>query len=276
MDTKQHEQDPAEPVSSASQMEQGRPKLVIELKELDDIYSRFKTIFVLTNLLTSLLAIYLIARLFFPQSYEVEALRRLQTIGLCGLVAGSALLCLAQWLCLRQTTRSSRRKIEELTFKDALTNVFNYRYLDRRLSEELRVSRRFHTTLSVVYMDLDNFKRVNDECGHQVGNTVLAEFGRFLRVAARVTDLVGRMGGDEFLIILPNADRNEAQIVSERIRARLEQHVFDIEDRKVDHLRVSMGVASFPYEAKDKEGLIAGADQAMYRAKQSGGNRVCI
>jgi len=254
----------------------GRPKLVVELKELDEVYSRFRKISLLTNALTTLLAAYVITRLLYPEKFDMDVLKRLQTIGLCVLLGGAMLLCIVQWLCLRQTTMSSRRKIEELTFKDALTDVYNYRYLDRRLDEELRVAKRFHTTLSLVYLDLDNFKRVNDDRGHQFGNAVLHEMGNRLKVSARGTDLVGRMGGDEFLVILPNTGRDEALIVSERIRQHLEGHVFEIDGRTVGSVRASMGVASFPYDAPDKESLIAGADQAMYRAKQAGGNRVCI
>ena len=255
---------------------EGPPKPVIELRELDEIYNRFKNVFILTNVLTILLGIYVIARLLFPEHFEIDGLRRLQTLGLCGLLSAMIILSVAQWLCLRQTTLSSRRKIEELTFRDALTNVYNYRYMDRRLDGELRIMKRFQGALSVVYVDLDSFKRVNDECGHQLGSMVLSEIGRLLKLSARTTDLVGRMGGDEFLAILPNTARDEALIVSERIRHRFETHIFDVNGRKVDYLRASLGVASFPYDAQNKEALIAAADQAMYRAKQAGGNRVCI
>ena len=254
----------------------GRPRLVVELKELDELYSRFIKIFVLTNILTVIISIYVMLRLLFPETLEVDTFKQLQTIGLCTILGGSLLLCLAQWLFMYRTTRSSRRKIEQLTFTDDLTNVYNYRYLDRRLDEELRAARRFHTPLSLIYLDLDKFKAINDTHGHQTGNAVLSELGQFLRIAARATDLVGRMGGDEFLIILPNTGRNEAQIVSERFRAALEAHEFKLNGEGAHTLRASMGVASYPEDARNKEGLIAGADQAMYRAKQSGGNRVCI
>ena len=254
----------------------GRPKLVVELKELDEIYTRFKTIFVLTNILTALLAAYVIARLLFQRAFADTFGPRLDTVGLSALMCGSIILCVIQGLCLRKTTQSSRRKIEELTFRDALTTVYNYRYLDRRLDEELRMARRFKTTLSVVYMDMDKFKSINDQSGHRAGNEILSQLGRFLKATSRATDLVGRMGGDEFLMILPNTDRNEAQIVSERIRKHIEETAFTIDHQAMNCVRVSMGVASFPYEAADKESLISAADQAMYRAKQSGGNRVCI
>lgn len=264
------------PEPQQAELTQGRPKLVVELKELDDVYSRFFKIFILTNILTVFISTYVIAHILFPGKFETGVFKRFQTIGLCVLMAASLLLCLAQWLFMHHTTRSSRRKIEELTLKDALTNVYNYRFLDRRLDEELRIAHRFHTTLSVIYMDLDKFKAVNDNHGHQFGNAVLSNLGNYLKVSRRVTDMVGRMGGDEFLVILPNTSRDEAQIVCERIRAGLEQLCFAIDGQEVNGILSSLGVASYPYDASDKEGLIAAADQAMYRAKQSGGNRVCI
>ena len=266
--TDAEEKDPAPP--------KGQPRLVVELKELDEIYQRFRKVFMLSNLLTIVLAGYVIIRLMYPEKFEMAIYKQMQTIGLCGLLGSSILLCVVQWLCLRQTTLTSRRKIEHLTFIDALTNVYNYRYLDRRLDEEIRLCKRFKTSLSVVYLDMDGFKRVNDDFGHQVGNAVLAEIGSLLKVGARATDLVGRMGGDEFLVILPGTSRDEAQIVSERILQRLEGHAYQVEEKRIEGIRASVGVASFPYDCADKASLIAAADQAMYRAKQSGGNRVCI
>lgn len=261
---------PHKPASAPSGKQ--RPKIVVELKELNEIYSRFRRIFLLTSILTIVLAATVILYLLKP-----EALAYLTRFSLVCLVGGSVILCVAQYFCLQFTTQSSRKKIEELTFRDDLTQVYNYRYLDRRLGEELRVAKRFHASLSVVYIDMDNFKRVNDEYGHQVGNMVLSEVGEILSVGARSSDLVGRMGGDEFLLLLPNTDRDEAQIVSERVRSRMELHRFRVdESREVDYLRFSMGVASYPVDADNKDELIASADQAMYRAKQTGGNRVCI
>jgi len=251
-----------------------RPKLVVELKELNEVYSRFRRIFLLTTIVTILLASYLILRL----TVMPETLRgRPDALSMACFLVGLIILCLAHYFCLRYTTKSTRRKIEELTFIDELTQVYNYRYLDKRMAEELRVAKRFNAPMSVVYIDVDNFKRVNDEYGHQLGNRVLREMGGILSVGARGTDLIGRMGGDEFLLILPNTDRDETQIVSERVRERVEAHVFEVGDgRKIDYLRLSMGVATYPLDAQDKDTLIACADQAMYRAKQTGGNRVCI
>lgn len=253
-----------------------KARVGVDLKELDEIYRRFRLVFMLTNVLTMLLAGYVMLSLIFPNAFEKRVFHQMQTIGLCVLLGGAILLSVVQWLCMYQTTVASRRKIEELTYIDALTTVYNYRYLDRRLEEELRIARRFNTPLALIFMDLDDFKRVNDQFGHQFGNAILAEIGGMLKVSARASDLVGRMGGDEFLVILPNTNQDEAQIVAERMRERIESHKFKLDSRDIDFVRVSMGVSSFPTGAMDKEALVAGADQAMYRAKQAGGNRVCI
>ena len=160
---------------------------------------------------------------------------------------------------------------------DELTQVHNYRYLDRRLNQEIKRCRKSGEPLSVVYVDLDEFKKVNDTYGHISGNSVLAQVGALLKIVGRHEDMIGRMGGDEFLVLLPEVDRDEAQIFAERIREKFASHVFHLKPGEaIDYLSVSLGVATMPSDATDKEGLIMAADQAMYRAKQAGGDRVCI
>ncbi len=255
-----------------SQLKGERRKLVIQLAELDEVYTRFRVILLLTTLLTLLLALYVGLRIGKP-----DAIKRVDLPGLCFLLVGAVLLCVAQYLCLRYTTHSGRKKIEALTFLDPLTEVYNYRYLNSRLGKELEVAKRFGAPLTVAYMDLDGFKRVNDEHGHQIGNEVLRDAAELLEVSVRSGDLFGRAGGDEFLLILPNTGRDEAQVVCERARERMEQHMFECDDNiRVDYLRVSVGVASYPVDARDREELVSRADQAMYRAKQAGGNRVSV
>jgi len=159
----------------------------------------------------------------------------------------------------------TREKIELMTFVDELTNVYNYRYLEERLSEELQRARRHGSPLSVAYIDFDNFKLVNDTFGHETGG------------AARGEDFVGRLGGDEFLVVLPQTDTAGALIAAERIKKKLDSlDLVSHNGERVDFLSFSIGVATFPTNADDKDGLIQAADQAMYRAKKAGGDRVCI
>jgi diguanylate cyclase (GGDEF)-like protein len=247
-------------------------RLVVELQELAEIQGRFKKTFILTNLLTVLLVALIFESVFVPEQWQ-----RFGTASMCIIAGGAILLCFVQLYYIRLTTRKSREKLEALTFMDDLTRVYNYRYLDRRLAEELSRSQRHAHPLAVIYIDLDGFKRVNDQHGHRAGNTVLSQVGSFLRSTAREMDLIGRLGGDEFLLILPETDRSDALVLGERIKERLVKQQFRTDEGAViDFLRFSMGVAAFPGDATTKEELIAAADQAMYRAKRTGGNKVSI
>lgn len=247
-------------------------KITIELKELREIHSRFKRVFILMSILTFLLIIYLVSKFVSP---KLGAKIDLWSIGF--LCLASILLCIAQFTSLRETIRKSRRKLEILAFIDDLTQVYNYRYLDKRLDEELHRAKRYGTPLSLVYVDIDHFKEVNDRFGHQVGNEVLRGIGKLLKISVREVDLVGRLGGDEFLLILPETDLDQAQIIAERIRQRMEKTIFKSQSgEKIDFLRFSLGVSGYPPEVKKKEELITIADKAMYRAKRTGGNRVSI
>ncbi len=229
--------------------------LPVRLRELSELYNRFRLVFLLTTLLTALLATYVALRII-----DLEAMEKAEIPTICALLGAAVLLCVAQYLCLRYTTRSSREKIEALTFFDALTEVHNYRYLKRRLARELQVARRFRLPLAVAYMDLDDFKRVNDMHGHQLGNEVLREAAKLLDLSVRANDLFGRMGGDEFLLILPATSREEARRVCERARERMEQNVFRLGfDVHVDFLRMSIGVASYPVDAQTIDELISRA-----------------
>ncbi|MBM4045529.1 MAG: GGDEF domain-containing protein [Planctomycetes bacterium] len=247
-------------------------KLVVELQELAEIQSRFKKTFILTNILTLLLVAMVFEAVLVPAQWE-----RFGTAGMCVIAAGAILLCFVQLYFIRLTTRKSREKLEALTFMDDLTRVYNYRYLDRRLDEEMKRCQRYTRPISLIYLDLDGFKRVNDQFGHRAGNAVLTQVGQFLRNTARDSDLIGRLGGDEFLIILPETDRDDALVFAERMKERLAKQPFKTEEgATVDFIRFSMGVASHPGDASTKEALIAAADQAMYRAKRTGGDKVCL
>jgi len=253
-------------------MSETRKQLSFEIQELTEIHARFRTIFVLTNILVVLVVVYLIAEVF-----SAEIAEKTHQYGVALIAGALVLLCAAQFYCLRLTANKSRRKIEALTFIDELTQVHNYRYIDRRIAQEINRCKRSGLPLSILYVDLDNFKEVNDTHGHIAGNNVLAQVGALLKITSRRADMIGRLGGDEFLILLPEVNRDEAQIFAERIRKRFAEHVFRLKDgQEVDSLRLSIGVATMPADGTDKETLITAADRAMYRAKQAGGDRVCI
>ena len=163
---------------------------------------------------------------------------------------------------------------QRLIFIDDLTGLFNTRYLEMVLQTELSRARRFKKHLSLLFIDLDYFKLVNDTYGHLVGSWVLVETARVLKGCLRDIDIVVRYGGDEFIIILSETDRQGAMVVAERIRKRIEEHTFRPREDIEIHLTCCVGIAVYPEDAESKEELIQLADKAMYRGKETTRNVV--
>ncbi len=162
-----------------------------------------------------------------------------------------------------------------LAITDELTGLFNYRYLQQRLDEEIERARRYHKDLSLLMIDADDFKLFNDEYGHIAGDHALADLAHVLKTSTREVDVVARYGGEEFSIILPETDAAGAFVVAEKIREAVAEHPFkDIEDAPARQVTISVGLATFPTHAKDKETLLRLADDALYQAKSGGKNKV--
>lgn len=158
---------------------------------------------------------------------------------------------------------------------DALTGVSNRRHLEERLHEMWEHSQRLHEPLALAMFDIDHFKCVNDDYGHQAGDAVLEQFATLLRDEAREIDRVGRYGGEEFLLLLPGTVLDAAVTFAERIRQNVERHAFTLGDGQVIHRTVSGGVAAWTHPLiRDQEALIKAADDALYVAKETGRNRV--
>jgi len=164
---------------------------------------------------------------------------------------------------------------ERLTITDDLTKLYNYRYLMQYLEAEVKRCLRYKKKVSLLFIDVDGFKRINDTYGHLVGSLALAEMGQVLRKIVRETDVVGRYGGDEFVIVLPETPLNGALIIAERIRKKVEDHEFFAKDLSI-HLTVSLGIANCPKHTLIAEGLIKKADAAMYRAKELSKNSIKV
>lgn len=171
-----------------------------------------------------------------------------------------------------ENLRHSNAQLTALSMTDSLTGVYNRRYLDQRLEEEVARSHRHGYALSCLMIDIDHFKRVNDRYGHQEGDRVLQAIGTVIRQAVRISDVVGRYGGEEFTVIAPSTSLLSAMVVGERIRTRVEQCEFRIADDTV-HVTVSIGVAELT-PSGSAQSLIAAADRALYLAKTAGRNRV--
>lgn len=164
-------------------------------------------------------------------------------------------------------------RLEELSTHDGLTGLYNHRAFHKLLSEELARASRFQRPLSVLMLDIDHFKRVNDTYGHQAGDAVLKGLCGLVDVQSRTIDRVCRYGGEEIMVILPEVDMQAAMFIAERLRKSVEQSSFEIGKGQTVEVTVSIGVASYPLHANAQEGLIHAADTALYAAKKAGRNQ---
>lgn len=169
------------------------------------------------------------------------------------------------------------RKMEELTITDELTGIYNYRYFTQKLKEEQRRAERYSSPLSLIMLDVDWFKKFNDTYGHEVGNIVLKGITGVIKKCIRDVDILARYGGEEFVVLLPQTPKVEVSRIGERIRQQIEEASFgggnDLPELKVT---VSIGVTSFPENAKPYDELLSTADKALYKAKDAGKNLVCV
>jgi len=170
-----------------------------------------------------------------------------------------------------QLTRS-----RELALCDDLTKAFNRRFFESYLDEEIERSRRYGTLFSIIFLDLDDLKMVNNFYGHLTGSRTLQEVAKRILGAVRTIDKVVRFGGDEFCIILPQTDSDQAMAVANRVRKAMTATVFNVDANVEISITASFGIATYPTHAITKEGLIRQADAAMYRVKSTTKNAVGI
>jgi len=178
---------------------------------------------------------------------------------------------------MMESTRADNLRLEALAQTDPLTDALNRRALTDRLNAELERARRYDSMVTLLMIDIDHFKRINDTYGHLVGDDVLMALASLLQHEVRSVDLVARYGGEEFVIVLPETREDGAVSFAERIRERIEMHPFSVDDGPTLQVTASIGVATFPApRVATVEDLFMRADQALYRAKAEGRNRVRI
>lgn len=161
-------------------------------------------------------------------------------------------------------------QLKELATTDPLTGLKNRRCLQENIAENIELSKKEHTAFSLLLIDVDFFKRVNDTYGHPIGDAVLQELAKKLQAETTTQDLVARMGGEEFMIVLPNTNKEYARVIAERIRLNIDQGSWD-------HARITVSIGVTTFEPDDNVSkLFSKADDALYRSKKDGRNCVSV
>lgn len=164
----------------------------------------------------------------------------------------------------------------KLAYVDGKTGLFNYRYFDINLAESFRKAAQNQRPLALVFADMDHLRDVNNTYGHLAGDQALAAVALAMQRAAPPDAMACRFGGEEFVLLLPGYDKNRAATVAERVRRAVAESTVQLESGESIRVTVSLGVAAYPVDAKTEEELIKAADEAVYEAKNSGRNRVCL
>jgi len=171
----------------------------------------------------------------------------------------------------------ANKRLRDMAFKDGLTGLYNHRYFQELMGRELSRAERYRRPLSLIMIDIDHFKRINDTYGHPQGDVVLRSISRVIRKSIRESDIAARYGGEEFAIVLPETDLKGAAIAAERLRRKVEAEKIKLNGKEIG-VTISLGVASLerPQKGIKKSDIIDLADRALYKSKKSGRNRVTL
>jgi len=249
-----------------------------DLNDLDQITRRFRRVLYLISLLIVLMVIRLVVRALSPEIPE-----GLEIVEIVLMMIAMILLAIFHGRCLRKTRVEDIERIRFLAVHDGLTKVYNLRYMNQSIDQEIQRSERFGHPFCLLYLDIDEFKGVNDTCGHKAGDKVLVQIADTLRNTCRVTDMVGRVasivgrvGGDEFLVLMPETDEASARDLAGRFIRNIHRLKNDLQrEEQIAFGGVCVGVSAYPTDGEERAALVEAADAAMYRAKQAGGSRVC-
>jgi diguanylate cyclase (GGDEF)-like protein len=186
------------------------------------------------------------------------------------------LQALADYTAIAIENARSMQRIQELSITDDCTGLYNARHLATVLAEEVPRSQRFGYEFSVLFVDLDHFKRINDEYGHLNGSKLLAQFGRRLRENLRLVDAAFRYGGDEFVVLLPQTGKDAAILVARRLMATFRAAKWLASEGISLMLTASIGIASYPQDGTTSQTIVQRADEMMYQVKQAGRNNIAV
>ncbi|GHO42110.1 hypothetical protein KSX_02730 [Ktedonospora formicarum] len=242
------------------------------LLEETEVFAHWKTW--LVSLLVLIFALLLVSLAIQPANVYTSA--RLQIIEIGG-TSILIVLVLRQALTthelnnMKRELREKNAQLDTLVASDPLTGVLNHRTFVTRLDEEVARAKAQQTPCSILFMDIDHFKAINDQYGHSMGDLTLCQVARRVASILRPEDCLGRWGGEEFIAILPGHDLHSSHKVAEMIRMQIAQQVVSSENNL--HVTCSLGIATYPQTAASRDGLINAADQAMYKAKHLGRNQ---
>jgi len=213
----------------------------------------------------------------FSASDNVNAVYFILTVGALVVMAASLRQRYLEQID-RQTQQlvQSEAQLRELAIRDPLTGLFNRRYLEESLALEMLRARRKQYPIGIIMVDIDHFKRFNDIHGHTAGDAVLIRVGSFLRTQVRSSDVACRYGGEEFILILPEASREITEMRAESIRRDIKQIPVEYDGQNLEAVTLSLGVAAFPAHGLTIDAVLRAADAALYRAKLDGRDRIVV
>jgi diguanylate cyclase (GGDEF)-like protein len=231
------------------------------------------------TLLSTLILYFLLFYVVFGYSLWIsrESITILSIVGSLMMLLGGCFAYLVGQLALQTANDVKDLAIlQHESITDALTGLKNRRYFNQRISEEVALSKRYKLPLSLILIDVDHFKKINDTFGHQIGDDVLTNLSKLIQETVRDSDIVARYGGEEIAIITPNTAKAEAERLAERLRLKIEKTTVAIVEttQEVVQVTISAGICSLSAVITDHEALLEESDQALYLAKKYGRNRV--
>lgn len=246
-------------------------KLILELQD-DELKQRWK-------ILSTLILFFIVCYILFAYNLWMikDIAHALSIVVSLMLLCGGVFCYLVGKLALRTMHDIQRLTIfQEESITDALMGIKNRRYFDQKLAEEVALSLRYKLPLSLILLDIDHFKKINDTYGHMVGDEVLRNIASLISEVVRDTDIVARYGGEEIAIITPSCSKQEAEQLAQRLRSIIEKTTMALigATKEVIQVTVSMGVSAMNHIITDKDALIEETDDALYLAKKLGRNRV--